>query len=262
MKTVSLKTAFFGLVGAGLITLTTLYLVTDKDEPNLIVISKDLVAKNGDLSTWLNDNHNYCHTDQEDAGTYCADNIVIDLDKISKTDGKLVRKWLKDNTENICFEDAYKFIEKAHLIDDVDFKLNINNATERKELTYDSIRKIIEKEIKKVYPDSDFEKQGYQGYMNFQSLFDTDSRIIYDQGDIDEGRYSIPFFRSIKYKINEKLKLPVDDSEIVFTFVKAKDIANKDVIAFIVKASNGNASFEEYYNFSTDPGKSSTYKIL
>lgn len=244
----------------GFITLFAVYQNSHTVIPNLIVVSKDLVAKKTNLTTWENQNRAFYHDDNSGAGNACLDNVLIDLNKVSNTDGKMVKTWLKDNSDFICYMDAYQYIERAHIITDQDFINNIDNATEQKELTYDSIKNKINVEINDQFPNIDFDSHGYEGYINFESLFDNNTKYFYDSGDIEKDGYSIPFFRSIKNKVQAQLNGTVEERDITFTFVIAKNHENKDVNAFIMNATNGSSNVREYYNFSTDPGKPSSYK--
>ncbi len=262
MKTTTLKTAIFGLVGAGLITLTTLYLVKEAEEPNLIVVSKDKVVKLGDLTTWENQNRNFYHSDNTGAGIACEDNVILDLNKLSSTDGKLVGKWLKDNSKYICFEDSYKHIEQAHVVTNTVFINNIETETNRRLITYDDLKSMANFSIRILSPNENFDSIGYEGYLNFFTILGSSPRFVYDLNQIDEGSYSIPFFRSIKKRIEKELNITINDRELEFTFVKTKNPEGKAVVAFKVEFNNATETFNEYYNFSTDPGKPWSYKFL
>ncbi|WP_396152156.1 hypothetical protein [Flavobacterium sp.] len=262
MKTATLKTGLFGLVGAGLITLTALYLLKENDEPNLIVVSKDLVAKNRDLISWENENRNFYHSDNTGAGIACEDNVILDLNKLSSTDGKLVGKWLKDNSKYICFEDSYKHIEKAHIVTNTIFINNIENESKRRLINYEDLKSMSNLSIRILTPNENFDSIGYEGYLNFFTIFGSSPRFIYDINQIDEGSYSIPFFRSIKKRIEKELNITINEREIEFTFVSTKNPEGKAVVAFKVEFNRDTKTFKEYYNFSTDPGKPWSYKFL
>lgn len=244
----------------GYIMLFAVYQETNASTSNLIVVSRDLIAKKTDLTAWENQNRGFYYEDNSGAGNDCLDNVLIDLNKVSETDGKRIRTWLKDNSDYICFVDAYQYIVRAHLITNQDFINNIDNATEQMELSYDVIKNNIDVEIKAQFPNSDFDSHGYEGYINFESLFNQNSKYFYDSGDIDNDNYSIPLFRSIKNRIATQFNGTVEESDIVFTFVIARNPENMEVNAFIVNATNGSSNIREYYNFSTDPGKPSSYK--
>jgi hypothetical protein len=263
MKTTTLKTTIFGLVGAGLLTSTTLYLVKDAEEPNLIVVSKGLVRDNTDLGVWENQNSKYYFEDNSTAGDSCTDNVVIDLNELSMTDGKLVGKWLRDNSDYICFPDSYNYIEKAHVVSNPDFIRNIEVYTNRREISYKDLKSMTNISIKVFFPKEDFDSIGYNGYLNFFTFFGGNPRFIFDINQIDEGSYSIPFFRSIKNRIEKELNTTINEKDIKFTFVSTKSSPEgKAVVAFKVDVTNGTKTFKEYYNFSTDPGKPRSYKFL
>lgn len=265
MKSISLKTAFFGLLVGCLLSFTVLYQLKATTEPNLIIVSKDLVAKKTDLITWEKENSKNYFEDQSNAGFFCKDNVLIDLNGVSTSDGLLVKSWLVKNSDYICFEDSYPYLEEAHLIKDQLFIENINNASNPRVLTYENIKNISNGLIKTAHPTNptlDFESHGYQAYLNFFTLFGSNPRFVYDFGLTKEGSYSIPFFRSIKHRIEKDFNSVVNEKDIKFTFVKVKNLSNLEVIALVVEASVASSTFKEYYNFSTDPGKPISYKYF
>jgi len=262
MKKITLKTATFGLIGVGLITFLALYLLKESKEPNLIIISKDFVAKKTNLTAWENENSKFYYEDNSASGDACVDNVVVDLNIVSSTDGKLVRDWLKANSKYICFEDSYKHIEEAHVVKDSDFIKNIDSETNPREVSYEYIKSATNIFIRSSGPNRDFDNIGYDGYLNFFTFFGSNPRFIYDTGEVKEGSYSIPFFKSIKHRIEKEFNTTINEKDIKFNFVKTKNMEGVDVIAFTVVVTNGTSTFKEYYNFSTDPGKPISYKFL
>lgn len=261
MKKITLKTATFGILGLGFISLLG-WLLTSKTrlEPNLIVISKNKVRAGTDFDKWEEENSKCYYSDQSGAGIICNDNVVLDLNEISADDGNKVRNWLEKYSKFICFEDSYKYIEKAHLIKDVVYIDNIERASNKRDISYKEIKD--KTNVFFVLSNNKFDDRGYEGYLNFFKPNFTDIKFMYDYGLIGEGRYSIPFIRSIKASVVKKFNNPnFLEEDIKFTFVKVVSPAGNEAIAFRVVAGPNN-EFKQYYNFSTDPGKPITVMLL
>lgn len=257
MKSINFKKLSFSLLGLGIVSFFVWFFMKTNYE-NLIIISK---AKISDYQTWHDENKDYIYTGQYEQPTKCNDPIAINLDKISLTDGNKVRDWLKNNSKYICFEDSYKYIESAHIITDSNSISVINNATNKRPLSFKDISDKSTNLMRVVNSNLNFENHGYEGYLNFFNFLG-DTRFLYDYGIIGEGRYSIPFFRSIRASVNKEFgSTDFPEKDIIFSFVQV-NLNGRKVIAFTVEATNGSKKFKQYYNFSTDPGKPISYKLL
>lgn len=209
-----------------------------------IVIDKDKIDP-ADFTAWHAANSPYYSTTTL-SSSICEnaqkDNIIIiDLTKVGVTD-TTVAKWLKANTDYICFDDSYPFIEKAHVITDADMQKRVNDAITNKQETHINFQTFVD-DIK--YYDG----FNYEMYLNF--TVDTSKKISFKPVNryVKGMRsFSLPSIKSVVARYGIKA-----ENFYLYTinFVEVKDTNGLDAIAF--RLDKG-ATIVGFYDYSTNPG--------
>jgi hypothetical protein len=217
---------------------------TDCPTDTIVVIDK---SKIDEFDLWEAENSaSYCH--KQILNPKCSNTLVIDLNKVGNSDENIA-KWLKKNTNYICFNDTYKFIENSHSIIKTSIQGAINSeisAGRSTPYTFNEFKKEI----------VDFDLYNYEKYI--QPYFDTtEKKIKFKPVDPYKSGlkcYSIPLFKSI---LSNHTISNLDTCVLDFATIKNKK--NVDVIVFKVTIGSTVIGF---YNYSTDPsggGRNSYY---
>lgn len=210
----------------------------------LIVINKDNFDQDpasDEFTKWESINQQY-YCDAPVTSAECANYVVIDLFKISTTNDVKVAKWLKANTDYICYDASYGSIEKKHEITDVALKNKVTAAISAGEDTSMSFKDFIG--LIKYYDDFNYEM-----YLNF--TIDASKKISFKPvNKYVKGMrsFSLPSIKSV-VSVN---KIPeADFYKYLIRFVEIENSTGEKVIAFRLDKGS---SVVKYYDYSTNPG--------
>lgn len=215
----------------------------------LIVINTD-VFTGDELKVWEDENKVYysAATIEPATCTSCNNKVAIDLSKISDNN-EVLANWLRENTDNICYQASYPLIEKDHNVSQdevikpaIDLALaNINPVK-----LHITLKELIDK-------IANYDVLNYQKYINFSIQKDTDTPVFESVCKFkrDKFSFSIPSIKSI-VAVN-KIK-PEEYKDYSLDIVKIK-CGGRDSLGFTFSKTDsaGTIKILNYYDYSTDP---------
>ncbi|WP_162127734.1 hypothetical protein [Flavobacterium phycosphaerae] len=206
---------------------------------NIIIINVSKLKRDGVYDTWTRNNQDLiCNSNFKSAKCEyesLAVNLLVFDDRIAEF------TWLNTNSDYICYDESYAFLEQSRLINIPRSTIDdhVRDAAEEQKKTF-TLRQMIDLGL-------DLNRPNYRQFVKIDDSSGTAVLQVSDGFEENKTCYSIPFIISIV----KDLKI-TNYNDLVFTFVKVR-IDGVDAYAFNVTYPGLDLS-KKYYDFSTRPG--------